>query len=181
MPPAWQRIQLFYWQHQCLNYSPPENAAVFTDQSSATSATLHDSINSVTPLAWSRFYQLISPPGIQSEGTIFLHELIRPDGRTRLVAVDLNFDLQDAGHLIEARVFSTGSILHRPKQLGNYCSRRFPFTPLDLVVFAGQPDPADRSHFTFKIREGSRNQIYDGWLQNDDTVSIGERTPTTQP
>ena len=45
------------------------------------------------------------------------------------------------------------------------------------TIYAGQSDPADRSHFTIKceMQEGSSETFYkqvDGWLQNDGSIRL---------
>lgn len=50
------------------------------------------------------------------------------------------------------------------------------------LVQKGQPDPADASHFTFKLKANETEFTFDGWLQVNGTVKIEPREPiTTQP
>jgi hypothetical protein len=48
-----------------------------------------------------------------------------------------------------------------------------------LRLYAGQADPRDDSHFTIPFETPSGNQVIDGWLKPDDTISLQVRkTPT---
>ena len=40
------------------------------------------------------------------------------------------------------------------------------------LVYAGQPDPADPSHFTVSLGTGGFCKQVDGWLEKDDTVRL---------
>jgi len=42
----------------------------------------------------------------------------------------------------------------------------------DLTFFAGQPDPADGSHFTIDYQTPAGRGKIDGWLQPDDTIKF---------
>jgi len=44
-------------------------------------------------------------------------------------------------------------------------------------VFAGQADPHDLSHFTIQFEWHGRRSVVDGWLHDDDTVSMRVREP----
>jgi hypothetical protein len=106
-PPTWRRMQLLYWQHRCLEYQPANDQVVYDPKSAAPAHP---------PAAWSNFYSIYSPPGFRSAGTVFLHELQKPNGDRRLVAVDL--DLYSLGPTLVAypRVFIPGSLFESPKE-----------------------------------------------------------------
>ena len=42
----------------------------------------------------------------------------------------------------------------------------------DLTLFAGQPDPADASHFTFDYQTPAGRGTIDGRIQPDDTIQF---------
>ena len=41
-----------------------------------------------------------------------------------------------------------------------------------LKLYAGQPDPNDRTHFTIRYEAAGQEGIIDGWLKDDDTVRL---------
>jgi hypothetical protein len=52
---------------------------------------------------------------------------------------------------------------------------KFIVVPQAAIVHAGQPDPADGSHFTLRLVIKSHEQILDGWLRDDERVVIEPR------
>src|SRR5207302_434407 len=76
LPVAAHRARLMYWQNRCLTYSPPSGVWVTPKQKHV----VRD---------WTAFYALLSPPGLKSDGTIFLHERRTPSGKRRLVSADV--------------------------------------------------------------------------------------------
>ena len=177
-PPAWRRVQVLYWQHRCMVYAAPKDKVVLR----ASPLILlpggidrHAHASPIIPEEWSRYYRLISPPGLQSDGTLFLHELRKNSGESRLVAVDINSNLPDGGHSAFARVIFPGSLVHPPAQSARYCDYYIGSDDSEFIAFAGCRDPTDASHFTFRIISDSQDRTFDGWLQSDDSVVIGER------
>jgi hypothetical protein len=180
IPRAWRRAELMYWQHRCMVYSPPKDQVVFKGQIGFDRSLVSAQYSEVIPYAWSHFYNLASPPGLISNGTIFLHALRNKRG-IRLVSLDVG-ELPDGTYDALARVFYPGTSRHAPAQCSGYSHVYLASDKERLLVFAGHADPMDVCHFTFRIVTGTKQQIFDGWLQNDDTVSIGERSvPVTQP
>jgi hypothetical protein len=173
-PPGLRRVRFLYWQHRCLAYT------------SAPSQLVHDSNaskNTLVPPEWMNFYALYSPPGFNSEGTVFLHEMSKPNGERRLVAVDLTHSLALTDALVlVSRVFAPGTMFQPPQEMGDvYFSAPVIAGPDGGKVFAGSLDPSDASHFTFRTDDGSDVVTHDGWLQNDDTVRFSTRRTTTKP
>src|SRR5207237_5055150 len=55
-------------------------------------------------------------------------------------------------------------------------------TPFPLRIYAGQPDPADESHFTIAYEINDQKDILDGYLQNDGSIDFSYRGgATTRP
>lgn len=135
------------------------------------------------PLPWNQFYSYFSPPGLKSDGTVFLHERTSPAGHHRLIAVDL-YDIQSAPTQIMcfARVIDLGGIFITGDQRPQPSEGMFtlPLPNPHCLIFAGTPDPADPSHFTFTISTGSDQRTIDGWLRDDDRVVMELRKPTVQ-
>jgi hypothetical protein len=197
------RAQLLYWQHRCMTYTAGPDAVVYDDLREAKSP-VPQSVSGVVPQPWARFYALHSPPGFRSKATLFLHRRVRPDGAERLVAVDL-FLVPSSPQSIAAaavRVFEPGSLTRVPRTSSSpnpsanfsliggahtvtsdvfYTPTVQPKAtpPMSLRFFAGQPDPADPSHFTIDYEDPAGRHTLDGWLQNDDTVLLQPRRPPT--
>jgi hypothetical protein len=179
-PVGWRRVQLAYWQNRCMSYSAPADEVVLTiGKPSATPAV---------PKEWTNLYAMLSPPGMRSGGTLFLHERTSPSGNRRLVAVDAvdamgvaPMDPSTTHVIISApRVVRPGSLLRDPIESVALRINATLVRPAD-AVHAGQPDPNDPSHFTIRIASGSEEQILDGWLRDDDQVVIERRAATTAP
>ena len=162
-PPAWRHFQILYWQHRCMVYNGPANQLIFN-----SARSIH-----IIPREWSNFYSAFSPPGFVSQGTVFLHEMKKPNGQKRLVSVDCTLWQFGLIHGL-SRVFVPGTAFRLPRELTTHDDFRFENTA-DLKVCAGIIDPADSSHFSFREQSGNCEIIYDGWLQNDETIVIGQR------
>jgi len=175
VPPARRRVELLYWQHRCLVYTPPTDQVIYDLRISS----------GVIPEEWTKFYTLFSPPGFWSDGTIFMHEMKKPNGQSRLVVLDLFFFKTDARLVpeIRARVLKPGNAFRPPVQANRYdpdCDLESDYIG-PSKIFAGILDPADASHLTIRVTAAAKDVIYDGWLQNDDSVTIGRRkSPTTR-
>jgi hypothetical protein len=170
LPTEWRRIQLLYWQQQCLAYTTAADQVVFDPKSSGPPKC---------PQEWTKFYSIYSPPGFRSVGTLFLHELHRPDGQRRLVALDL--DSRDpVVSVVFPRVFVPGNLLQSAYETSSVSSS-YEIPVPSAIIFAGMPDPADPTHFTFKAQLNATVVIFDGWLGNDDRITIGQRKIVTGP
>jgi hypothetical protein len=200
-PPAWRQAQLLHWQRQCARYSAPAGQVAYSEDPAKVARLgnapdyiqpVRDSVGTV-PEAWSRFYSIVSPPGLRSLGTVFLHRRQSPNGTERLIALDVvSTDIKvGAGPYgrgsftwphIHARSFRMAGPLGDPVEKRCWPSARsaieFPFT--DVTLYAGQPDPGDPSHFTIGYT-GSTGEsgIIDGWLRDDGLVALEMREPST--
>jgi hypothetical protein len=176
-PPIWLRVQLVYWQHQCLMYAPPANQVVF--------ATSVDKITkSVVPTEWSKFYTLLSPPGFRSDGTILLHDMTKRNGEHRLVAIDtfFNGDFIGAYEAGYCRVFIPGSLFRLPheqshQEMGRRMMYYYSQSPR---IYPAIVDPTDSNHFTLGVDTNDQRLIFDGWLEDDDTIAISQRSCTAK-
>jgi hypothetical protein len=52
--------------------------------------------------------------------------------------------------------------------------------PKPLTIFAGQSDPMDDSHFTMRFHLPQGEGKIDGWLLNNDQLSITAKMPNGQ-
>lgn len=131
---------------------------------------------------WAELASRMTPTGIQSSGTVFLHERTSPSGHRRLVVVDavgtypLMLDRPRGGPVqLEtclARVIRPGSPGLPPVGAVNDSTVAFWVRPPD-VLLPGPVDPIDRSHLQFRCqRTGQPDAVVDGWLRDDDTVAF---------
>jgi hypothetical protein len=163
LPTEYRRLQMVYWQRRCLAYTASADHVVF-DPNSTTPVQ--------SPVPWTRFYSIYSPPWFRTAGTLFLHELKTPNGEPRLVALDL--DCRNAMvPVVYPRVFIPGNFFRSPAETSS-ASRSFEIGVPAATLFAGTPDPADPCHFTFHAKLHSLVVTYDGWLGNDNRVTIGQ-------
>jgi hypothetical protein len=197
-PPLAHRVRLVYWQDKCARHVYPPGQVVLEGDPGRARALIAKGYHSTggtnaaayyVPREWERLYALLSPPGFRSQGTAFLHTLRAPNGRERLVAIDIQ--LVDGTNIKWwGRVFELGSLLRPPRELplscgGGIVGRDSP--PSRERVLAGQIDPVDPSHFTFEVHTGLDDAepiILDGWLRDDDEVLVQERRqrgPLTPP
>jgi hypothetical protein len=163
-----------YWQEKCMSYTASADQKVFV------------AVPALIPREWLEFSSLLSPPGLVSAGTVFLHERISPKGHRRLVAADLLTDrLEDGGDIqmwAAPRIVEPGSLMHLPHdKVSADAVRQLPLIRVaDAVFCMGQPDSNDASHFTIRVIRGDRNEVIDGWLTDDDRVLLEPRSsPTT--
>ena len=165
------RMQLLYWQYRCLIYTPAAGQiALVVDHAGV--------IRQCVPQEWVDFYSRLSPPGFYSDGTVFLHELKKPNGQRRLVAVDVVIlARQDEAVLPFARVIVPGDLQNWPKEkaISGAASQLTLAGPTPLTIFAGTVDPGDSSRFTFRAVVQGQEVNYDGWLRDDDVVVINPR------
>jgi hypothetical protein len=166
--------QVLDWQARCMAAPVPPDAVVFKSYS----WTVSDAGG--IPFAWRKLYAAISPPGLGSKSTVFLHEMRTPGGKRRLVAVDIDWTPMRPGFGpyslgLSARVIRPGAGMIRP-QLVSTSNHSLSIADEKARVLAGALDPADPSHFTFTYEHPGRSTVFDGWLRDDDSVSIQERT-----
>jgi hypothetical protein len=180
-----RQVRLLYLQGKCLEYNAPKDEVLIT----AASARLPGKV----PPEWSQFYTLLSPPGLQSGGTLFLHKRVSPKGNRRLIAVDFDngytANLRSASYSCAVRVIKPGFGVTAPSEN----VQPSPFGTMhgfpDGKIIAGTPDPNDLSHFTIEsiltLDGVTRRRITDGWLRDDDTVLLESReeevVPTHRP
>src|SRR5688572_19197667 len=85
LPLVWHRAQILYWQSRCATYSAPEGTVVVSGASMyaelmAAATQPSSRAPGLVVKEWARFYELISPPGLSSDGTLFVHVMQRPSG-----------------------------------------------------------------------------------------------------
>jgi hypothetical protein len=171
-PQVNEHVLLQVWQRRCLNHHPPADEVVYDGDPQRAAALLtqprYQSMPGSTPAAflvppyWADLYATISPPGLKSDGTVFLGRMHSVVGVERLVAVDMT--VGSAGRdevLLTTRVVEPASLLGRPRVVSTMGSRLLSFHLLDQPVTPGQIDPQDPAHL---LLFGGRVH---GWLQPD--------------
>ena len=179
---------LLYRQHDCLVYDPPAGTVVY-DENDDTSPSLlgrrgyfvmdqtGDSDRKIVGYEPGPYRKLADlrgggpPPG----SVLFLHERVSSNGKHWLVALYYDCNLmihpacwysarspadwrQDMGSPVwgEAGCEDTRPDPHRRK----------------LLIFAGQADPADRSHFTLAYELAGQGGLIDGRVRDDGSVAV---------
>jgi hypothetical protein len=191
-PGAYRRASVLYWQRQCMRYTAPgEWVAYESDPVAGAALRSADPHYQFAPLAgrprkpmatgylpecWTRFVQ--ANPGFPTASgpILFLHELRTPSGRSRLVAVAGAFDpltlpqfingYDVGGEVIEPATWTTPSQNRTGGMFISVLTDLRPEPP-HLRVYAGQPDPADPSHFTIRYEVEGVTHVVDGWLRDD--------------
>lgn len=199
-PYVWQRARISYLYRQCAAFTAAPNQLVYTenpvsirplmasDPSFQMAHNFWGGVGRVSP-NWQRLYTALSPPGFNSCGTAFLHECRTPNGARVLVAVDYLHATALNDHRMvtfQVRVFSRGWMYELPTGLYDVDLQVpvavFPDKPMQLTIFAGQPDPADASHFTIPYEIDGVSGMIDGWVRNSGSVDLEDRKePLTPP
>jgi hypothetical protein len=187
--PLTERIRTDFYLRQAKSYiAPPDQIVMDEDPKGSTYSLLSDPayhlfgkclLRSAAP--WTHVTSV--PPWV---GVVFLHERRSADGPSRVVEVEIqkSTEFTNNGQMLffrcnvrgrnYGRSFPCGDIwiIHDPNyQLGN-----------PIRLFAGQPDPADSSHFTIKYESSRTSGIIDGWLDSNDSVHLADRPkPATLP
>ena len=156
---AWHRGKVLYWQRASMNrVAPPDQVVMDTSGGSFVSA-----------VEWDRLNTAYAPPGKVRLPTLFLHERKNPGGESRLVAVHCQFPIS-----LQASIFATvvrpGSLYREPQEVS---SDNLTLDVWESIrIYAGQPDPADPTHFTINYETNGRKMMVDGWLRNDDKIDF---------
>jgi hypothetical protein len=170
-----ERVQANYWFAKCMGYDAPADRPVYEPRQSGWVTTI--------PEPWTKFSLYWGGSSPMTGGTLFLHERRTRAGERRLIAVDAVSMIFPRTLQLQANVFGP-AIGMAPAQRKSAVVRvlNFPFDADEMRIYAGQPDPADASHFTMRYEIGNRHGLIDGWLRDDDTVVIEPREQSpTQP
>jgi len=171
-PAAVRHFRLIYWQSRCMQYTPAPGQVVNVYSNSG---------DNDVPIAWSRLYSMLSPPGLRSRGTLYLGWLKRPDGARRLVAIDtVTWSVSGQTHHIGllCRVIVPAGPMRPARLRPGLNQPRFVIIDLgpDSQVRFGVRDPQDPTHLTIEYWHDGRHYFIDGWLRNDDSVLLELRS-----
>lgn len=206
-PPYYRQAQYLAWQRRCMAYTRPADMVVYEDGGPRADALLdrpdygwtyfgpstHPPPPNVghMPPAWAEHKDGWAPawPGIAlppRETVFFLHARRSPAGRERLVVVRGGYVFMFSGGGVwlggssyDLATWRPGSTLHpaRPPT-GLWEASLCLCAGTTRRLYAGQPNPADRSRFTIVYEEDGRRGTIEGRLNDDDTVSLAVRDGT---
>jgi hypothetical protein len=130
------------------------------------------------------------PAGIgsmgSSDGIVFLHARTSPGGNQRLVVVQCNAGRRPIMSRPESflptvefgvHAVRLGTLRQPPANARSSSTGEVELNTTRFRLFAGQPDPADSSHFTIDYEADRVRGTIDGWLQDDDTIILKPRAP----
>lgn len=184
-PRAVRRLQVVYWQRQCMDYTALPTQVVYDNDPMEIPRLIAPRLNYDGSLASGHAFLI--PPAYrkllrsQSVGTAFLHERVTPQGQCRLVSVDLfGMTMQPNKTMtFNATAIDPTSVVRGPQALLTLTrgdGATITLQPSDkLRIFAGQPDPNDDSHFTIDYLLNGTRHTLDGWLKEDGVVIIEAR------
>ena len=128
------------------------------------------------PKCWNRFLGSMGLPP-SSDLPVFLHERSSPQARHRLIFVTVaRFD--------DTLSWEFGAYIYRQQDGLIFCCapQNIRKTKIrSLSFFAGQPDPADESHFSIAYKADGQNGTIDGWLQDGDKIKVQVRDGPAKP
>lgn len=198
-PAVQARVRLLYRQRACMTYAAPADQVVFTNDPKLAAPLLAARFTNVNTMWWTtpdltgrrktavglfaeQWERFASTwlQAAQSGAMLFLHERVTQSGERRVVALLL---FQRTYAKFE---FAIESISIRPVPFwggmpasvdgGNSASNELFRQPTEnLVLYAGQPDAADESHFTIGYAVRTETGTIDGWLQDDGNVRLAVR------
>ena len=194
-PSLVEHVQVLESQRRTLGYAPPPGRVIYDNDPQRVPGLLQDPayVSTHTGLPKGAF-ALYDNPVFQTHQrrgksaarpvapAAFMGRLTSPAGNTRLVAVQwtqvppgdapfLQFALRPTVE-VPARLFAPG----RSVPLGSAAGLEMFVAPGDRTrIVEGQRDPADPSHFTIDYVHNGVPGTIDGWLNDDDTVTLGPR------
>lgn len=173
LPQYWRNAREAMQQRQWMRYTRLPTAIAFEPPGEKAKTLFQPGLGYVMRPG-GVFHQL-GIPGFPSDA-LFLHGRKRPDGQQRIVWVTLGYRTTSNGIqlCLEGDVLIPGTTLNP--------GRRLPGTTGPLIadstgktprIYAGQPDPADDSHFTMAIEfpDGRTGTIH-GRLTDRDTIDF---------
>lgn len=207
VPPAMDHLIRLRWQARCMEHvAPPTRVVYEEDQTRARTLTAIeasflycvDGVNDFRAAYYvPRCLIYYGAIGECNPGAVFLHERTSRNGQQRLVVLSCRMQVTSYGPVVTAQMFHVTVCIPATLFDTRVRAKEITYRGLDQLVagpasrptrlFAGQPDPADASHFTIAYeRDGPSTRVsgvIDGWLQDDDTVrfSLRGEVSTTKP
>jgi hypothetical protein len=186
-PGFWNRVQVLWWQRQCLAYVAPADQVVYDDGPAVPQLLSGGGmispkllVPSPAPVAarpakcWDRLYQLIQPGASHgSGGVLYLHRGQTPSGAERLVVVALEYRISNV-LAFECWELSLASPITEIGHRSNTYHLPVTFDASDkpLRLYAGQPAPNDPSRFTIRYDLDGQRGTIEGWVSEGGSVSL---------
>lgn len=189
-PAMYVRLALLYHQRGCMNYTASPDQVVF-DSDPVRVAKLASDPNlviskgcafRVLPRDWQVLEAtLFNAPAPRA--VIFLHERHAAGGASRIVAVERTAGAEASayfigGYDVDPHVIEPASFNRPLRDVPSIFAIDVmdSFAPhTDIRIYAGQPDPADASHFTIRYESRGATHIVDGFLGGDGRVTMKRR------
>jgi hypothetical protein len=177
-PGEWARFR--YYQYRCEHYSAPAEQVVFAPVGNDPLSTWRSAGMPLNAPEWKRLNRYI---GLSDAicPLAFLHDRQTPGGAHRLVAVELtpmcsagppNGDTYIPMLAVTLIVVTPSDELPSSPAAGRAVVYGLGPIKGKLVIFAGQPDPSDPTHFTIGYRVDDIPGVMDAHLRDDDTVAF---------
>lgn len=179
------RIQSIAYRRQCMAYVAPADQVVFEEDPDAIAKLTGQPGYEATVggrLRWVPSFWLKEVPGLQTQGTAFLHGLKSPGGHNRLVGIDVTVQpgywLESTGNIEDLAITATiinpigGFISDKPVHLAQTALWVCPTNPMPMRFFAGKVDPNDPAHFSFDYERAGHRGTIEGRLNDDDTILL---------
>ncbi|MGA2583698.1 MAG: hypothetical protein ABSG31_10515 [Tepidisphaeraceae bacterium] len=123
---------------------------------------------------------------------IFMHERISPAGHRRLVWLRYAPDPATfcqrlvEGYNVDAETMTLATWKLTPtSQVNGYTTSirglHIPSTVPKVLIFVGQIDPRDASHFTIRYQMWGQEDVLDGYLCDNEYVNLTPRHPISEP
>ena len=202
-PHLFQKWTLLSLQNRCLNYTAPPDRIAFDTRALSQYARSDPDYHMVNrpemsfvgyaPKLCYQFQFMRSGSYIVPDAfPAFLHRRKSPAGNERLVQVMIRARtskviIGSTSIFLNSDVIQPGSILSPPidckwvSTASTLILTNKQTWPRDFVMDSGQPDPADASHFTIRFSLDGSPQIVDGWLKDDDSVTLELRRTAPKP
>jgi len=206
-PEFMKRCQMLYWQHRVAkDVANPATVVVSTRyqlvsdrlkfpstfRSGPTSSEEFSKAETIELLGSDVFDDLLQfrsaclTPLPSYSHALYAHDIKDRHGNDLIIGVCLNCPGDDVQ--ITAEVLNPGSIWRNPGP-ASIIVRRFAFkeSEPDLIqggfkVYVGQPDSTDASHFTIDYDLNGQRHTLDGYINDQDVLTIEKRKEsTTQP
>jgi len=173
----------------CRHYHPSPSLVVY-DDGPASAMKLLGSSNRYGSLTdsngvgavyrndpWDPFYTTYSPPGRARLPVLFLGTRINARGERRLVVVEgLRVAQPDQRVFwLNVNVLWQTTPLSTPQMRASQDAVIYGLGKGELRWYAGQADTADPTHFILRYEINGFSRTIDGWLRDDDRVTLIER------
>jgi hypothetical protein len=194
-----QQLHFLYQQHQWMQYTMPADRVVLENSSTASELLRAPGYHFAQPGIGDPGHTIVADPPHDiaplpwavSSTVVYLHHQRATGGHERLVSVVLGPQPDHGPSSLTgwggAQPWAYGGKLIALAQMPGDLRLGSQPTPCAVYdsgevsiagrfrLFAGQPDPADESHFTIRYELDGKPNIIDGWLMPDDTVKLEPR------